>query len=300
MTRRRGAVPVLAAAGAWGLRHATSRAVRGWAPGAGERRTAGPLAVRVAGSGDPMVLCHGVAASGDTFGAGFDPVADGARLIVPDLLGFGRSLAPERDDFSPGAHVAALDAMATALGLDGAPITVAGHSFGALVALRWAARHRDVARVVTFCAPLYDTPAEADEHIVAMGLLERFFALEGPVARWTCATMCATRTASQWVAVAISPQWPVAIARGGVRHTWPAYLGAMNGFIRSNAWRDDVATLAARGVPVLLADGARDPVPVAGRAEALAGDFDTVTVRVHPRASHDLPVAYPAWCRTLL
>ncbi len=75
---------------AWGLRHVTARAVRSLRPGAGQHRRAGPLTVRTAGTGDAaVVLLHGLPASGDSFVAGFDVLADDARLVVLDLRAQG-------------------------------------------------------------------------------------------------------------------------------------------------------------------------------------------------------------------
>jgi pimeloyl-ACP methyl ester carboxylesterase len=47
----------------------------------------------VSGSGErAFVLLHGLVTSSDTFGSSYDRLASYARLVVPDLLGFGRSM----------------------------------------------------------------------------------------------------------------------------------------------------------------------------------------------------------------
>lgn len=87
----------IAAVGAavWGTRHATARAVRQWQPGGGTYRRAGALHVRRFGSGETVVLLlHGMAAAGNSFGAAFDRLGDSAQVVVPDLLGFGGSMVP--------------------------------------------------------------------------------------------------------------------------------------------------------------------------------------------------------------
>lgn len=115
----------------WGLRHARSPAVVGWRAGTGRSSRAGPLQVRTFGSGTPVVvLLHGMAASGNCFGAAFDRLGGSARVVVPDLLGFGASPA------APGPvtgedHLTALDAMLFALDLADEPLVVVGHSMGA-------------------------------------------------------------------------------------------------------------------------------------------------------------------------
>ncbi len=300
---RRGRVGPAAgvAAAWWAWRHWTSPAVRGWTPPSGRRVRAGPLSVRVAGAKSPVfVVLHGLTASGDTFGGGFDVLAEHGTLVAPDLLGFGQSLDVGRDDFSLEAHLDALDVMLDTLGVAQGPLVVVGHSMGAVLALHWAARRRCVQRVVAFSAPLYESEGEARRHISRMGPLEKFFALESPLAHWTCSTMCALRPAAQWLAVAISPAWPVQIARQGVLHTWPAYLGGMNGILLRPGWREAIEALSAREVPIVLANGADDPVPVAGLADELAAQLPYVRPVIHPEAGHDLPVSYEAWAGELV
>jgi pimeloyl-ACP methyl ester carboxylesterase len=303
VSRRRLAAGVLGAATAgWGLRHATSPAVRGWTrPRAGTFRRAGPLTVRDAGAGDhPLVLLHGITGSNLVWGGAYDTLAARRRLVVPDLLGFGGSVNSPDERYGLTDHLDALDAMAADLGLDGVPMTIVGWSLGALVALHWAARRTETTDVVGFCAPLYRTSEEADTHIRAMGIMEQLFALESPLARLTCRLMCRYRRQAQWLSVAISPQWPVPVARSGVQHTWDSYLGAMNDIIRDSPWPDALATLDARGVPVTLADGGADPVTVTGLSDHLAETHRCVTTRRHAEAAHDLPLGYPSWCLDVL
>ncbi|MGH8905969.1 MAG: hypothetical protein ACRD0K_05550 [Egibacteraceae bacterium] len=61
-----------------------------------------------------------------------------------------------------------------------------------------------------------------------------------------------------------------------------------------------MASLDARRVPMILADGAADLVPVPDRGGVLARRFDCLTTRLHPTAGHDLPISYPAWCAALI
>lgn len=290
------------AVGWWLGRHRTSPAVRRWRPGAGTRERSGRLSVRTStgGPGGPAtVLLHGIVANGDAFGAGFDALLDGGRLVVADLLGFGASMAADTADFRVAAHLVALDDAVERRGLSDAPLTIVGHSMGGVLALHWAA-HRAArglpVRVATICAPLYDTPDEADQRIGALGPLARLIALEHPIARRICAWMCDHRRVSAGLAVALSPSLPVPIARGGVQHTWPAYSGAMDGLIRDSHWRRAVQVLTDAAAPVLLLEGADDPVPTPGRAAGLAARHPTVTHHLRPGAGHDLPLADPRWC----
>lgn len=295
------ALGLVAVAVGWLVRHRSSRAVRRWRRGGGRRLDAGGLSLRTAGGGErAVILLHGLTASGELFGAEYDEMAGECQLIMPDLLGFGRSLDGPRGDYSLDAHLCALDRMAHALQLDGRALTVAGHSFGALLALHWAARRSDVERVVCFSAPLYASATEARERIAAMGRMERLFALHGRLSRAVCGWMCRHRGIAQWIAVALEPQWPVPIARMAVRHSWASYVGALNHVIRRGGWETSFAALEKARVPVLLADGARDRAPVPGRAGELAMRYANVATVTHPTAGHQLPITQPGWCVALL
>ena len=291
----------LGAAGCWRWRHQRSAAVAAWSRGGGRQRQAGPLSVRVLGTAQPvLVLLHGMVAAGNCFGAAYDELAQRATLVIPDLLGFGGSMLVSGPTDAT-AHMDALDEALAALGLDRRPLAVAGHSMGGALALRWAARHAaGVGAVVTFGAPLYRTPAEADEHVAAMGSMEALLAGDGALPRAVCGWMCRHRTAASWVAAAYRPDLPVPVARAGVKHTWHTYTGSMNGLIRDAGWQPAPQVLSRAGVPVVLVAGDADPVPVLGRAAELAAAWPTVIERRHPSADHGLPLTHPVWCTRLV
>lgn len=300
---RSGRVPLALAAGAavWGLRRARSSSVRRWRAGTGRLLRAGPLQVRVFGSGPSvLVVLHGMVAAGDCFGAAFDRLGESARVVVPDLLGFGGSMV------APGPvtgddHLTALDSMLAALGLAGEPLVVAGHSMGGAVALRFATRHPGRVRaVVTLCAALYRDAAEADGRIALMGPAEAVLAGDGRLPQKLCEWMCRYRTTAGWVAVAVRPDLPVPVARAAVKHTWDSYRGALDGLLRMPEWEPALHRLAAAGVPIILAEGRRDLVPVPGRAAEFAAASPSVRHLTHPDAAHLLPLSEGEWCATLI
>lgn len=182
--------------GLWFVRHRRAPAVRRWRPGGGRHERLGVLSARTAGGGaGAVVLLHGLVGSGDFFGADYDRLADKRRLLVPDLLGFGRSLDRQRRNHSLAAHLSALDEMLVAAGLAHAPLAVGGHSMGGVLALHWAASRADqVHEVVTWGAPLYRGRAEARQRIAAMACWRRSL-------RWTALS-------PTWRA-----SWPVAPSR---------------------------------------------------------------------------------------
>lgn len=288
----------LSAATAWSIRHVTADTVRHWQPSLATTSRAGGLSVSTLGSGrSATVLLHGLAGCGAYYGKRYDALATGRRLVAPDLLGYGDSYrSPAPSGFGLEGQLDALDAMADALGLHG-PLTVVGHSMGASLALHWAARRpTQVERVVAFSAPLYLNPEEGFAHVRELGLLERFMARRDALSERTCAWMCQHRTAASWLAVALTPDRPVYIARRGVLHTWPAYTATMNEIVLDSRWQGALATLARNDVPVVFANGDRDPIPVVGRTTHLARTYPSVTAMSRPDIGHDLPLGDPDWC----
>ena len=219
--------------------------------------------MRTFGSGEPVVLLlHGMAAAGNSFGAAFDRLDDSGRVVVPDLLGFGGSMLPP-GQVSGEDHLDAVDAMLAALGLTQAPLVVVGHSMGGPLALRFAARHTSQVRtVITLCAALYRDDAEADARIALMGPFEAALTGDGPLPNRLCAWVCRHRSIAGWVAVVIRPDLPVAVARSGVKHTWDSYRGALDGLLRAPDWEPALDRIAAADIPVVLVEGGADPVPV--------------------------------------
>jgi pimeloyl-ACP methyl ester carboxylesterase len=262
------------------------------------------MTVRTAGNGDTaIVLLHGLPASGDTFGAAFDALAHHGQLVVPDLLGFGRSQDQKRDVFSFDAHLDALDAMAAELHLDSRRLVVAGHSMGGLLAWHWAARRAtQIDAVVTWCTPLFRSRGEARRRLndKAPGLA--WIGLPGAVSRTICTQLCTRRPwLTQWLYVLAYPRVPVPLGRQLTQHTWASYAPTMTEIVLDDQrWRQSLHTLAQVGVPVVHASGARDVLAPPGVVYELGEDAQALSTVVHPTAGHLLPLEHPEWCVELL
>src|SRR5881296_2424298 len=89
---------------------------------------------RVAGSGPPVVLIHGMVNSSRHWEQVALRLADRYTVIAPDLIGHGDSATP-RGDYSLGAHAAAIRDLLAVIGIDRA--TIVGHSLGGGVAMQF-------------------------------------------------------------------------------------------------------------------------------------------------------------------
>jgi pimeloyl-ACP methyl ester carboxylesterase len=89
---------------------------------------------RMAGSGPPVVLIHGMVNSSRHWEDVALRLAEDHTVIAPDLIGHGDSATP-RGDYSLGAHAAAIRDLLAVIGIDRA--TIVGHSLGGGVAMQF-------------------------------------------------------------------------------------------------------------------------------------------------------------------
>lgn len=261
------------------------------APGGIRHR--GILTARVLGDrGVPVVLLHGIAGSSNFWGAAYDSLADRARLVAPDLLGFGDSPWPA-SGYGPDEHADAVVACLQEIGIQ-VPAIVVGHSLGALIALRIAVRYPDRVRsVVGLAPPIYRNRSEAKSRMSGYGLMERLFSSESRFAKAICMWMCAHRPAAAKIAVWLRPDLPPAIARDAVRHTWTSYSET---YRRVLAAAEGASWLPDLTVPLVLVAGDRDNLVDLDFLKELTDRFPLVSVRVRKGAGHDLPIAFPDYC----
>ena len=251
------------------------------------------LHVRVLGSElPPIVLLHGLTASNRSWSATFDSLADDAVVVVPDLLGFGDSPRPG-SGYGPDAHADAVVACLESLALRG-PAIIAGHSMGALIALRLATRHPElVAAVVAIAPPIARDSTDARRRIASLGLLARIFALDSPAARSVCALMCRYRPAAARLASWLRPDLPSELARASVQHSWASYSQSLSEVILAAPGNAD---LAASRVPVRMLAGDRDDVIDLPWLQTLADELPHVLLERVAGGRHDLQLTDPTRC----
>lgn len=121
----------------------------------------GRMRVWEAGTGEPLLLIHGLGGSGRYFDRLAVRVADRFHVVAPDLAGFGTSDKPDVS-YDRGMHLEDLAAVVGELEPDRSTV-VAGHSLGGLFAALWAARDADRVRGLCAMSAPYPSP---DEHAV--------------------------------------------------------------------------------------------------------------------------------------
>ncbi len=225
-----------------------------------------PLALLDAGEGEPVLLLHGVPGSASVWAQVGDVLLRDFRLLVPDLLGFGRSSRPRSASaLAPNAQARMLAAVLDEL--EQRDVTVVGHDLGATVAVLLATDRPDlVARLGLVSA---DTVGSA-------ALLSGLFAGRRTLRR-------VTRD------LAADPESVEAAELVGDLRQARA--------VRRMARLPDVdlaPLVAALDLPLTVVWGADDPVAPPDRGRRLADQLPRARLVLVDHAGHLLPVERPA------
>ncbi|MEO3813769.1 alpha/beta fold hydrolase [Sphaerisporangium sp. B11E5] len=104
----------------------------------------------IAGPHEKAVYVHGLAGSATNWTDLMAELRPDARGYALDLPGAGYSPAPAGDDYSLGAHAAAVTALIEHIG---GPVHLLGNSLGGAVSVRVAATRPDLVRSLTLVSP---------------------------------------------------------------------------------------------------------------------------------------------------
>jgi pimeloyl-ACP methyl ester carboxylesterase len=230
-------------------------------------------AFRVLGTGPTvLLLLHGIGSDGDTWDTVAPSLAERYTVIVPDLLGHGRSAKP-RADYSIGGYANGMRDLLSAL--DVGRVTVIGHSFGGGVAMQFA----------------YQFPERTDRLVVVAGgglgpqvsVVLRALTLPGASVALGLSHLPPTRLALRALRAAAGLVAPAALAADlneaetvltGLRD--PAARSAFLHVLRHvTDWRGQLITMRDRayltqGLPALVVWGEQDHVLPVEHARAAA------------------------------
>jgi pimeloyl-ACP methyl ester carboxylesterase len=119
------------------------------------------LNYEISGSGPVVVLLHGYLSALRYWDDVRPELATNHTVITIDLLGFGGSPKPRKSNYDYDDHLRWLDNTLRSLDLD-EPFVLAGHSMGALLALRYSLAHPNhIRRLLLMNPPLFKNAREA-------------------------------------------------------------------------------------------------------------------------------------------
>ncbi|MFQ5425482.1 MAG: alpha/beta fold hydrolase [Gaiellales bacterium] len=214
------------------------------------------ISYRVAGSGDPILLIHGLGGAASNWSAVARRLVARHRVLVVDLPGHGSSAAfpPEADDL--GLFVDAVRACADDAAMRGA--VVVGHSFGGVVAVGMAVQQTPHVRALVLAAPS-GISSSTVRNRVGLALLPRLrpSRLTGPLREPISRRVGLRRVAFAGLvsdAASLAPEATLGFIEGAVAATSTrAAAGALlNGDVRLELHRVRV--------PAMVVWGARDRI----------------------------------------
>lgn len=253
------------------------------------------LEVREAGEGTPLVLLHGFPLDHSMWRGQWTLVAPGgplegrARLVVPDLAGFGGSDGPATPSIAGMADdvVALLDALAP-----DRPAVACGLSMGGYVAQHLAARHRKrLAGLV-----LVDTKLEEDS-VEARAARRDLSARVARVGSRIAAEAMVPRLVARGTDAAIdsAPPGRAAVEDRLRRTIEGTSVATIRTALEALAERPDMtADAAGFDLPTLLVVGAEDVITPPECLERAARTIPRSELVVVPRCGHMTPLEDPA------
>ena len=239
------------------------------------------LAYDEAGSGTPLLLVHGWPLDRTMWTGQLGGLATYARVLAPDLRGFGGSSV--RPPYSIDQYADDLVAFLDALGL--ARAVVCGLSMGGYVAFSLLRRYRDRVRGLV----LADTraTADSDEARENRRTLIAVIEQEGTSA-------LADRQLQAMLGRSTLARQPQLVETVRLMMASTPSEGAI-GALRAMADRpDSTPTLASIDVPTLVVGGAEDGITPPHVLHAMAAEIPRSRVEIIEQAGHVCPLERPA------
>ena len=290
-------------------------AANAWPPGSTSRTAHMGGSVHLTDYGDThsddvLVCLHGLGGSALNFGLVAPLLSKDRRVLVPDLLGHGRSFTPAPSQAALAAQLQMLDDLLTQE--TDAPAVLVGHSMGGIVAMLHAAQKpAQVGGLVLIDPPVPNlTRFGRDPRLTAKLALLRFPGISAVVTRQVMAM-----TPEQLVARQLSDATPhpdrvpravreatvaeVRVTRAeqdGGREAqqaqFRAILDVVSLLARPADWRRQVAAITA---PTLWLHGEDDPLSSVKAARALVETRPEWTFRTRPGVGHLPHLEDPDW-----
>lgn len=248
------------------------------------KKTAGGTAYHEAGSGEPLVLIHGVGMRLEAWAPQIAFLSAGHRVIAVDMPGHGESAklpAGSRLEEFVAWFGRFLDEMA----IDRA--NVAGHSMGALVSGGAAATFGERISRVAYLNGVYRRDQQAKAAVLARAAAIPVTGVdkEGPLARWF------GDDADSVVARELTRKWLSLVDPEGYAVAYAAFAGGDETY--ANRWKDVAG-------PALFLTGSDDPNSTPLMAEQMAALAPKGWVRIVEGHRHMVNLTAPDIVNSLL
>lgn len=259
------------------------------------RRSTGdaPLYTEIHGDGEQtLVFIAGLGGTTRYWASRLGPIERRYRIVLVDLLGFGQSPKPWTQ-YSVERHVSELRKVLAPLG----PVTLVGHSLGALITVAYAARHaNDVHRIAVLGMPYFGSQEKAYSYMrrgpVKGGYLFTNVTL-------TMATCVLTRRVLGSVLPYLLRYVPREVAEDLVKHTWRSSTSSLWEVVYRYDAADDVHRLPVR-IAVLCIHGDEDVMAPIVAVKNLAAHYPQWQLQVLNNVDHHPFLREPHRCLSMI
>ena len=251
-------------------------------------RTAPLLFTHELGHGDErLVFLPGLANTTRYWESRVAPLAQDRQLLLVDPLGFGRSPKPWTT-YSVRRHVMELHRVLESRG----PVTLVGHSFGAILAIAYAGLYPDNVRgLVLIGLPVFHDEEEARRCVRARPAPERWVLTNIVLASLACVL---TRRLFRHVLPGFTVDSPPEVMEDLMLHTWRSSTSTLwEGIYRFNVL--GAAAALPQDLPCLVLHGELDKTAPLSGVEELVQRQPRWTLRVLPGGDHHPLLRDPQW-----
>ncbi len=252
-----------------------------------------PLHVEHYGDGEKtIVFVPGLGGTTRYWKHGIGTLVDSYRVVLVDLLGFGASPKPWTR-YSVDRHVESLHKALDSLG----PITLVGHSLGALLSVAYAARHRDQVENVVLMGMPYFGSEEAAYRYLRSGKVKWGFLYTNVVLVMIACIL--TRRVFGWLLPYLRRDIPREVAEDLVKHTWRSSTSSLWEVVYRYDAADELRQLGDHA-RVLMIHGRGDDIAPFAAIEQLADERPGWTLIELDGLDHHPFLRSPNQCLTFI
>ena len=256
-------------------------------------RTATGLYTETRGRGDEtLVFIPGLGGTTRYWAPRLVALEDRYRIVLVDLLGFGQSPKPWTR-YSVERHVNELHTALEPLG----PVTLVGHSLGALLTVAYAARHPDqIKNIAVLGMPYFSSQRDAYAYY-RRGPMRGGFLVTNIIL--TTATCILTRRVFGRLLPYLIRHVPREVAEDLVKHTWRSSTSSLWEVVYRYDVIKDLQRLPVR-MGVLFIHGDQDVMAPLAAIERLTATVPRWRLRVLPGSDHHPFLRNPSGCLALI
>jgi pimeloyl-ACP methyl ester carboxylesterase len=242
------------------------------------------MQVEVEGSGDAVIMLHGLGGTSNTFCPQVLGLGGRYRTIRPDMPGSGRT--PVNGSLTIQSMVDAVVRAAKAIGAERAHFV--GHSMGTIVCQHVAEQHPELVRSLALFGPIHQPPEPARKGLGDRAAKARAEGMPGIADQIVQVTLSGDTKSNAPVTVALVREFIMRQDAEGYARNCEALAAAQP------------ANLDRIRCPVRLVTGDEDPVAPASNARAMAERLSDVRVTILNRCGHWSTIERPQDCNQVL